>query len=475
MFAHDWNIYGTYNGTDNGFTIGSDPITIEAGGLIAGAGEITGALTNSGAIIASGGLLAVTGSVAGAGTLTIAPGATLQLDGPVQAGSTIAFASGGTATLVEYDDTQFPGTIVGQQSGDAVLACFASGTRIATAADEIPVECLAVGDHVLTRLGSGSAAVVWIGHRQVHCRQHPRPAEIWPVRVRSGAFAPGVPRRDPGLSGDHAVFVDGVLGFRPHIDQRHHHRPTNRDEVSYWHVELPRHDVLLAEGLPCETYLDTGNRSSFANGGVCVQMHPALSQQGGEAIWEAAGCAPLRITGDEVERCLARLRRRAAGSGAPRGRRIAAGPATCDLASLLRPSWYLASYPDVAAARICAATHYASWGYAEGRLPCPEIDLIRALGLVDPSMLVFTMADVVAAGADPVEHFCTKGWQEQRRPNPHFYTGLYLDQHQVPTGMIFAALPAGRRSEGPAARPAFRSALVSAPLRARPHLLAPGA
>ena len=305
----------------------------------------------------------------------------------------------------------------------------------ATAAGEIPVECLAVGDHVLTRLGSGSAAVVWIGHRQVDCRQHPRPAEIWPVRVRSGAFAPGVPRRDLWLSGDHAVFVDGVLvPVRTFINGTTIVQET-RDEVSYWHVELPRHDVLLAEGLPCETYLDTGNRSSFANGGVCVQMHPALSQQGGEAIWEAAGCAPLRITGDEVERCLARLRRRAAGSGAPRGRRIAAGPATCDLASLLRPSWYLASYPDVAAARICAATHYASWGYAEGRLPCPEIDLIRALGLVDPSMLVFTMADVVAAGADPVEHFCTKGWQEQRRPNPYFDTGWYLDQHQVPTGI----------------------------------------
>jgi serralysin len=31
-----------------------------------------------------------------------------------------------------------------------------------------------------------------------------------------------------------------------------------------WHLQLPRHAVLLAEGLPAESYLDTGNNSFFA-------------------------------------------------------------------------------------------------------------------------------------------------------------------------------------------------------------------
>ena len=39
-----------------------------------------------------------------------------------------------------------------------------------------------------------------------------------------------------------------------------------RGVVIYWHVELPRHGVLYAEGLPCESYLDTGNRWAFENG-----------------------------------------------------------------------------------------------------------------------------------------------------------------------------------------------------------------
>jgi hypothetical protein len=35
------------------------------------------------------------------------------------------------------------------------------------------------------------------------------------------------------------------------------------DTVTYWHVELPAHDMIFAEGLPAESYLDTGNRTAF--------------------------------------------------------------------------------------------------------------------------------------------------------------------------------------------------------------------
>ncbi len=37
------------------------------------------------------------------------------------------------------------------------------------------------------------------------------------------------------------------------------------DSVTYWHVELARHEVLLAEGLACESYLDTGNRAAMTD------------------------------------------------------------------------------------------------------------------------------------------------------------------------------------------------------------------
>ena len=48
--------------------------------------------------------------------------------------------------------------------------------------------------------------------------------------------------------------------------------------VEYWHVELPTHDVVLAQGLPAESYLDTGNRDSFGNGGGAVALHPDFAR-----------------------------------------------------------------------------------------------------------------------------------------------------------------------------------------------------
>ncbi|HSU04606.1 MAG TPA: Hint domain-containing protein, partial [Acetobacteraceae bacterium] len=68
------------------------------------------------------------------------------------------------------------------------------------------------------------------------------------------------------------------------------------DEVTYYHVELPCHDVLLAENVAAESFLDTGQRDSFVNGGGPVALHPDFAS----LRWEAEGYAPLVIIGPEV-------------------------------------------------------------------------------------------------------------------------------------------------------------------------------
>ncbi len=70
------------------------------------------------------------------------------------------------------------------------------------------------------------------------------------------------------LSPDHAVFVDDVLVPVRHLINGSTIVQEPVAEVTYYHVELATHDVILAEGLPCESYLDTGNRAVFVNGGA---------------------------------------------------------------------------------------------------------------------------------------------------------------------------------------------------------------
>lgn len=67
--------------------------------------------------------------------------------------------------------------------------------------------------------------------------------------------------------------------------------------VTYYHVELRRHDVLDAEGMPAESYLDTGDRRNFENGGSVLALHPDF----GGLRWEAEGYAPLIVTGAKLE------------------------------------------------------------------------------------------------------------------------------------------------------------------------------
>jgi hypothetical protein len=191
--------------------------------------------------------------------------------------------------------------------GTATIACFAAGTRIATARGSVPVEALRVGDFV--RLIDGdSAPVVWLGHRRVKPGKHPRPADVQPVRVCADAFGLGRPARDVLLSPDHSVFADDVLIPVRYLLNGATVRQEDFLSVTYWHVELPAHAVLLAEGLPCESFLDTGNRTAFANGGAAVQAHPTFAR----AIWDRAGCAPLVVAGPVREAVYRRLLAQAA-------------------------------------------------------------------------------------------------------------------------------------------------------------------
>ena len=207
-----------------------------------------------------------------------------------------------------------PGTSTGNTIADnMVLACFAAGVRITTPAGEVPVEELAVGDLVLTLDGTAQP-IRWIGQRRVDCRRHPAPASIMPVRVQAHAFGSGQPARDLFLSPDHAIFVEGVFIPVKHLINGETVRQIDTAAVTYFHIELPQHDVIFSEGLASESYLQTDDRSSFANAGVVVTLQPLFGGERGDVMlaWEAFGYAPLRVTGAEVERARASLRTRAA-------------------------------------------------------------------------------------------------------------------------------------------------------------------
>ncbi|MCB8875991.1 Hint domain-containing protein [Acidisoma silvae] len=221
-----------------------------------------------------------------------------------------------TGTLTFTGDYQASDFITGTDSaGDlilnsAVLPCFASGTRILTARGAVAVEALREGDSVVTVTDGVRrlTPVTWIGHRSITLARHAAPEKVRPVRIAAGAFGDGMPVRDLLLSPDHAVFAEGVLVPVKHLINGSTVRFDHSiGSVTYFHVELAQHEVLLAEGLPAESYLETGGRAMFENGGLPVVLHADFSPM----AWDVLSCAALKVTGVEVDAIRATLAARA--------------------------------------------------------------------------------------------------------------------------------------------------------------------
>jgi autotransporter passenger strand-loop-strand repeat protein len=204
--------------------------------------------------------------------------------GTLNSGGVIHSGAGATVQLT----TSAGGTIL--------PLCFAAGANILTERGPVAVEDLVVGERVAAYF-AGMAPIVWIGQRTIDCRRHARPEGVWPVRVRAGAFGVGVPVRDVLLSPDHAVFVADVLVPVRELVDGGMIVQERVDSVQYFHIELKQHDVLFAEGLPAESYLDTGNRANFQGEAGVIKLHPEFAA----LAWDALGCAPLVLAGPELE------------------------------------------------------------------------------------------------------------------------------------------------------------------------------
>lgn len=282
------------------------------------AGDLFSSVVNDGTIdVANGTSLTFSSALTGTGTIIDDP-ATIVLDGSVSAGQTVSLTGTGN-TLELGDATQFNGTITGFSSGDVliidnftassnayangtlvlngtngatpesltialtgsftaadftfsstgtrtdIVTCFYPGTRIATPDGEVPVESLTAGDLIRTADGK-ILPVRWLGRSDVSTRFADR-LRVLPIRITAGALGNGLPRRDLLLSPDHAVFLDDILLQAAALVngtsiRREHGVP---ECFSYYHVELATHELLLAEDMAVESFVDNVDRMHFAN------------------------------------------------------------------------------------------------------------------------------------------------------------------------------------------------------------------
>ncbi|WP_342149832.1 Hint domain-containing protein [Methylorubrum sp. SB2] len=189
------------------------------------------------------------------------------------------------------------------------IVCFASGTRIRTPKGEVRVEELSVGDTVLTASGA-HRPIRWLGRRTIDCAGRADLTQVLPVRIARDAFGDGRPARDLLVSPAHAICIN-ILGevLVPACRLINGTTITQVavEEITYWHIELDSHDILLAEGLPSESYIECGNRAFFDDAPVTdLNAAPDMRPSGREAF-----CRPLHEGGPLVDAVRERLSDRA--------------------------------------------------------------------------------------------------------------------------------------------------------------------
>ncbi|MCC5969634.1 MAG: Hint domain-containing protein [Pararhodobacter sp.] len=145
----------------------------------------------------------------------------------------------------------------------AGVICFFPGTRIDTPNGPRPVEQLEPGALVSTR-DNGAQPVVWREATQLTGAELYLHPHLRPIRVCSGALGGERPDADllvsPGhrllLRGNSAVFgtPEVLVAAADLEDGRMIRRDFSLGAVTYVHLMFARHEIITANGLPCESF-----------------------------------------------------------------------------------------------------------------------------------------------------------------------------------------------------------------------------
>ena len=188
--------------------------------------------------------------------------------------SNLTITAGNTGSFA-FESTLIVSTQSSSSSNVSALnpICFARGTHIQIGDETKPVETLSISNQISTTLSV--ATVKWIGHQ----RRTPEFAQFddyLPVKICAGALEENVPVRDLYLSPDHAVLVDGhLIHAQALVNGRTIIKMTEWEgDIEYYHIETENHEIIFAEGVPCETLIDNVSREQFDNYAEYQALYP---------------------------------------------------------------------------------------------------------------------------------------------------------------------------------------------------------
>jgi hypothetical protein len=184
------------------------------------------------------------------------------------------------AELADSEDIALSGGVIASASdndgGVALLkfvVCFCEGTRILTRGGYRPVESLAAGDLVLTQ-DHGWQVLRWIGYRDEVFGPDAEETKR-PVLIPGDLFGAGLPAGDLRLSRQHRIAlradrfrhdtgsVEVLVPAKDFCGLGGIELDRSLPRTRYFHLLFDRHEIVWANGIPCESFLFGENADQF--------------------------------------------------------------------------------------------------------------------------------------------------------------------------------------------------------------------
>lgn len=208
--------------------------------------------------------------------------------------SIVTVVSGGTFdTASNYWGT----SSITMNSGS--YTCFLAGTMIETINGLVAIEDIQIGDQIITYQNGQKQIqpVIWTGYNTAHVMPFISDNLAgYPVRIVKNAIAEGIPSKDLLLTSEHCILLDGqFIPVRMLVNGTSISYDHSIKEYTFYHIETEEHSIISADNLLTESYLDTGNRSSFISTNNLIEITNRQKK------WNIDSAAPLATTREIVE------------------------------------------------------------------------------------------------------------------------------------------------------------------------------
>ncbi|MCP1242279.1 hypothetical protein GOB86_06340 [Acetobacter lambici] len=191
---------------------------------------------------------------------------------------TVELAHSAVLEAGEYrvSDRHSPLRIAPEKAQTCTRACFIEGTDIHTQGANVGLDTLQTGSlvDVWGRDGASTQRLLWVGRGHVQVRPElPEEEAGYPIRVLRHALGQNLPERDLLLTPQHTVLHNGrFVPVRMLVNGGSIFYDHSITRYDYTLVQTETHAVLVANGVPTESYLaqQAGRAEGWAGGVVRV-------------------------------------------------------------------------------------------------------------------------------------------------------------------------------------------------------------